>query len=109
MVSAKQPSRLWQTGRPSGPISLALSSVRIPTSAKSLLPSISEKVLPVSRCNILPLHGTISKHCLRISALELLFSKAAGQRHNAGSTLRLHPAPNLLQCLSYIVGTTYKD
>lgn len=41
--------------------------------------------------------------------LGLLFSKAAGQRHNAGSTLRLHPAPNLLQCLSYIVGTTYRD
>lgn len=66
-------------------------------------------MLSVSRCNILPLHETISKHCLRISALGLLFSKATGQRHNAGSTLRLHPAPNLLQCLSYIVGTTYKN
>lgn len=36
MVSAKQPSQLWQIGRPSGPISLALISVRILTSARDV-------------------------------------------------------------------------
>ncbi|AWO96909.1 Hypothetical protein SMAX5B_012157 [Scophthalmus maximus] len=36
MVSAKQPSRLWQIGRPSGPISLALISVHILTSARDV-------------------------------------------------------------------------
>lgn len=36
MVSAKQPSQLWQIGRPSGPISLALISVRILTSASDV-------------------------------------------------------------------------
>lgn len=48
-----------------------------------------------------PLHETISKHWLRISEVGLLFPKAAGQCNNAGSTSRLHPAPNLFQCLSY--------
>lgn len=61
------------------------------------------KTVPTTCCNTVfsPLHETISKHWRRISAVGLLFSKAAGRCYNAGSTSRLHPAPNLFQCLSY--------
>lgn len=48
-----------------------------------------------------PLHETSSKHWLGISAVRLLFSKAAGRCYSTGSTSRFHPAPNLFQCLSY--------